>query len=313
LIRDALIRAGSRGCALGVGLLAQACVHVQAPASSPPSGEDALARMRASFACANAIQGSAKVDGFGQGVRARVEVWLFAARPDRIRMDVLSPFGVALATLTSNGNAFALSDLRDGRFLVGPATPCNLARLTTVAIPAHVLVDLLHGQAPVLKHSASAAGLVWSEAGYWVVTVDGANGTRETLRVAPRPEDWARPWHDQRLRVLDIRVEERGYLLYHAELGDHRVAATAPPRVDPDGLSPPLAPSGPACAAEIPRRIRVEVPYPSADLHLVYQTVTWNPPLPDETFDQQPPAGATIEPVMCEPAAAPQEGPPAHP
>ena len=51
---------------------------------------------------------------------------------------------------------FALADLRDKRFYVGPAAACNIARLTSVPVPGHVLVDLLRGEAPVLKHDAPA-------------------------------------------------------------------------------------------------------------------------------------------------------------
>ncbi|HEX4446826.1 MAG TPA: DUF4292 domain-containing protein, partial [Polyangiaceae bacterium] len=135
-----------------VALAVAGCMRpVAAPPSSPPSADAALARMHASFACGNAVQGSGKLDHYGQGGRVRGEVLLFAARPASIRLDIVSPFGVTVATLTSDGEQFSLADLRDKRFYVGPASACNIARLTQVPVPAHVLVDLLRGEAPVLK------------------------------------------------------------------------------------------------------------------------------------------------------------------
>lgn len=281
-------------------VLATACVRIAPPASAPPTADDALSRMRASLACGNAVQATAKIDHFGEHGRVRGELMLFAARPARVRMDVVSPFGVALATLTSDGARFALADLRDKRFYVGPASDCNIARLTTVPVPAHVLVDLLRGEAPVLVHPGRAPTLAWSTDGYWVVAIESTRGAREEIHLAPRPEDWALPWDKQRVRVLDVRVEQQGYVLYHAELSAHERAPTAGPRLDPDNLEPPIPPSGPVCDAEIPRKIHVEVPDPEADVRFIYEQLSWNPPLPAGTFDQAPPPGMTVSPVTCE-------------
>ncbi len=102
--------------------------------------------MHATFACGNAVQANAKIDHFGAQGRVRGDLMLFAARPDRIRMDVVSPFGVALATLTSDGRRFELTDLQGQGLHEGPALACNIARLTTVPVPGHVLVDLFRGR-----------------------------------------------------------------------------------------------------------------------------------------------------------------------
>jgi hypothetical protein len=172
--------------------------------------------------------------------------------------------------------------------------------LTTVPVPGHVLVDLLRGEAPVLRHEKAGATLVWNPSGYWLLTIAGSNEAREQIALAPRPSDWALPWERQRLRVLDVRVEQQGTLLYHAELADQAGAPTAGPREDPDNLAPPLAPSGPVCDAEIPRRIHVEVTHPDSDVRFVYETLSWNPPLPEGTFDQPVPRGMRVESVSCE-------------
>jgi hypothetical protein len=278
-----------------------ACRNVAPPPSAPPTADAALGRMHATFACLNAVQANAKIDHFGEHGRVRGDLMLFGARPANIRMDVVSPFGVALATLTSDTRAFALADLRDKRFFVGPASACNIARLTTVPVPGHVMVDLLRGEAPVLRHAPAAATIAWSSDGFWVIAVPGAPEATEEIHLAPRPDDWMKPWEQQRMRVLDVRVAQRGYVLYHAELRDHAPAATAGPRVDPDNLAPPIPPSGPVCDAEIPRKIHVEVPEPEADVRFQYQDLALNPPLPEGTFQQPIPPGMRPEQVDCGP------------
>jgi hypothetical protein len=167
-------------------------------------------------------------------------------------------------------------------------------------VPGSVLVGLLRGEAPVLVHPSAAPTMAWSPDGYWVVRVDGTRDAHEEIHLAPRPSDWGLPWDRQRLRVLDVRVTQQGFVLYHAELGDHAPAPTAGPRLDPDNLEPPIPPSGPACDAEIPRRIHVEVPNPQADVRFVYDQLSWNPPLPTGTFDQAPPPGMHVVPVNCD-------------
>jgi hypothetical protein len=277
-----------------------ACARVAPPPSAPPTADAALARMRETLSCGVAVQATAKIDHFGEHGRVRGDLMLFVARPARIRMDVVSSFGVALATLTSDGSHFALADLREKRLLFGPATACNIARLTTVSVPGHVLVDLLRGEAPVLRHVPEGATIAWSPAGYWVLVIPSTREAREEIHLAPRPEDWTKPWDRQRLRVMDVRVEQRQYLLYHAELSEHAGAPTAGPRVDRDGLEPPVPPSGPPCDAEVPRKIHVEVPEPEADVRFQYEELSYNPPLPEGTFEQQAPVGMRVEQVNCQ-------------
>ena len=276
--------------------------RVAAPASAPPTADAALQRMHATFACSNAVEAKAKIDHFGEHGRVRADVWYYAARAARIRMDVISPFGVNLATLTTDGHAFAMMDLRDKVFYEGPATACNIARLTTVPVPPHVLVDLLRGEAPVLVHTTSSTTIAWDSHGYWVLRIASTREAREEIHLAPRPEDWKLPWEQQRMRVLDVKVTQQGYVLYHADLGDHAGAPTAGPMQDPDNLpgEPAIPPSGPTCDAEVPRKIHVEVPVPQADVRFVTRDLSWNPPLQEGTFVQPVPQGVRVEQVTCQ-------------
>jgi hypothetical protein len=265
-----------------------------------PGAAAALERLRATGECEVAIQASAKIDQFGEHGRLRGDLLMFVAVPARIRMDAVSPFGATMATLTSDGSKFALADLRQKRFFTGPASACNIARLTTVPVPPNVLVDLLRGQAPVLKHDPGAGQVAWSAKGYYVLTLPSTRDASEELHVAPRPDDWGKPWAEQRMRLLDVTVRQYGGVLYHAELGGHAVAAMGKERVDELGAEPAIPPSGPFCDAEIPKRIHVEVTDPNEDVMFRYEDSTWNPPLPEGTFAQAPPGGLPVEAVECQ-------------
>ena len=275
----------------------------RAPPVSPiPDARSAIERMRATAAGCNGVQASAKIDHFGKEGRIRGDLMMIVAMPANLRMDIVSPFGASIATLTSDGESFGLSDLRDKKFYVGPATACNIARLTTVPIPGHVLVDLLRGQAPVLVRNgpdATAMQIAWNGHGYYAVTIQGTNEAVEEIHLAPTDDDWNKPWQEQRLRVLDVLVKQQGLVLYHAELDDHSPAPMAKPRIDPDGIDPPIPPSGPTCTAELPRKIHVEVPGLEEDVQFRYDQVTWNPPLPQGIFKQPAPPGMPTVPVTC--------------
>ncbi len=276
------------------------CPSAPPPASLLPNANAAIDRMRATTASCIGVQAKAKIDHFGKQGRVRGDLLMFVALPARLRMDVVSPFGATLATLTSDSERFALADLREKRFYVGPATACNIARLTTVPIPGPVLVDLLRGQAPVLKHDPAAMTIAWDGKGYYVVRIPSTRDAVEEIHLVPRPEDFGKDWSQQRMRVLDVTVRQQGLVLYHADMDDHSPAPMATPRIDPDGIDPPIPPSGPFCDAELPRRIHVDVPGLNTDVRFTYETVTWNPPLPAGAFLQLPPENMPLTPVSCE-------------
>lgn len=280
-------------------LVLTGCPAVPPPASPMPSADAAIDRMRGSSKCGNGIQATAKLTHYGDTGRHHGELMMLAVEPARVRVDAISPFGVTLATLTNDDKNFALTDLKDKAFYFGPSAPCNIARLTGLPIPAPVLVDLLRGQAPVLKRVPGRSRIEWSGKGYYIVTIESVNDAKETIFVTPHPDDFQKPWSAQRMRVLEVEIEQQGIVLYHAEFDDHAPANTAAPRVDPDGIEPPVPPSGPACDAEIPRKLFVEVPPQGEEIELRFSQIVWNPPLIDGVFTQTQPGGTRRVPVMC--------------
>src|SRR5207247_369799 len=127
---------------------------------------------------------------------------------------------------------------------------------------------------------AAQTTIEWDGSGYYVVKFPGTNDSNEELHLVPHPDDWNKPYGEQRLRILDVLVKQKGYTLYHVDFDDHQPTKTGDPIPDPEGIDPPTAPSGPQCTAEIPRKIHVEVPEEGNDVRFRYDKVFWNPPLP---------------------------------
>jgi hypothetical protein len=275
------------------------CCGATKPRSQFPTADDALGRMKATYACVNGVQGDAKIDHFSPKGRIRGDLLLFAVNPDRVRFDVVSPFGATIYTLTSDGDRFEMLDLKEKQFLHGPASPCNLARLTQVPVPAHALVALLRGEAPVLVHQPGDASIAWDDHGFYRILIKSTREATQEIHLEVRPDDVAKPWSEQRTRTVDVRVAQRGIDLYHADLHRFDATSTADPRVDPDGVDDPIPPSGPACDTELPRSIRMRVPNTEQDVEFQYKKARWNPPLVHDAFEQPLPGGVRKVFVTC--------------
>ncbi|HYP97822.1 MAG TPA: hypothetical protein VER96_04045 [Polyangiaceae bacterium] len=268
------------------------------PASQFPNAQAALDRMRATTSCSRALTSDAKIDYFGEAGRIRGSLLYVVAVPDKLRLDVVSPFGATISTVTSNGHDFALFDLRQKQFLRGPANACNLGRFTHVPVPPAALVQLLRGEAPVLVHTPNAATIAW-ESGEYVVRIQSTRDATEEIHLQPLAQDYALPFGSQRVRVTEVRVMQQGVELYRAQLVGHRPAKMSAPRVDPDGLDPPIPPSGPTCQSEVPGRLRLQVPDGDQDVILENVEVSHNPPLSAQAFEQTPPGGVVVRYSPC--------------
>ncbi len=281
-----------------LALLLGGCPKVLPPKSQFPTAADALDRMKATFSCANGVSGQGKIDHFSKQGRIRGEVTLFAINPARVRIDVPSPFGLMLFTLTSDGENFRLYDGKQKQFLHGPSKPCNLARMTHVPVPGHVLVYLMRGEAPLLKHERSAPTIAWDD-GVYRVDLPSTRGAKQLLELEVYEQDFDKPWSQQRLRVRKLTTSQHGVVLYVAELDDYELTSTAPPREDDEGIDDPVPPSGGPCNVEAPRKIQLLVPSSGDDVVFDYAKIHFNPPILEGTFSQPVPGGVQKIFVDC--------------
>lgn len=264
--------------------------------------------MHQTYRCSRGLKGEAELDYFGPEGRVRGNLLYIAVLPEKLRFDVYSPFGVILSTLTADGKDFALYDLEHKSFARGPAKTCNVARFTQVPIPPFALVQLLRGEAPVVVHEPTSVSIrrkrpLLHRRGAYVVRIASNHEVVQEIELWPHPDDFEKPWSQQRVRVARVRVEQAGVVLYEAEMRGHRLGRTAEGLKDPDGLGEDLRPSGPPCAAEIPDRVHLRVPGTAQELILdnarIGRDVVHNPPLPSGTFDQDPPAGVEVTYADC--------------
>ena len=156
----------------------------------------------------------------------RLGAMAIAQRPDHFRFD-LSAFGQLAATIMCDGKVLTFVDLRNHQTQQFPATSEALASSVGIGVTPNVIVALLLGRPPVLVHS-QAPSVRW-ESGHYVVELDGANAWHEHIELIPRESDWNKPWQEQRMRLLRVRVSKEGLDLYDAHLGDHKVIQAAPP------------------------------------------------------------------------------------
>jgi hypothetical protein len=281
-----------------MGVAAAGCAR-SAPPSRFPDAAALLARLHEQQSCSRGLSGEGKLDYFGKEGRIRGSMLFMASSPDSVRLDIVSPFGATISTLTSNGKDFALYDLRQKVFLHGPANACNLGRFTHVPMPPHALVSLLRGEPPVLTHTPPEATLSW-EGGQYVVRISSKHQATEEIAISPSDADYDKPYAEQRVSLSSVEVRQQSYVLYRAELEQHDPAATAPPRSDPDGIDPDVPPSGPECRASVPRRLHLEVPAEEQDLVLSVTEIAHNPPLKSGVFEQRPPGGVVVRSSPCQ-------------
>src|SRR5262249_24609565 len=102
----------------------------------PPSARELLDALRDRARQLRSLRADGKVDHMGEGgQRVKLSMAMLLERGGKLRLEANSPFGGALATLVSDGSEFALLDVRQNRFLIGPALPCNVARLIRIELP----------------------------------------------------------------------------------------------------------------------------------------------------------------------------------
>ena len=168
-------------------------------------------------------------------------------RPSAIRIDVLSPFGLALALGTEGRTLWAFPPQQGIRY-EGPASSASLGRLLGTPLDVSELVDVLLGVPPARQ--ATAPPTLERQAAEYVLTTPYRGGAQvvrfaaDTLDMTRIEEhrDGAAPIHvtfgdyeDGFARTLDL-VAEGGA---RASIAFDEVERNAP--IDPAAFAPPTA------------------------------------------------------------------------
>ena len=191
--------------------------------------------------------------------RVRIREALVVAQPDRLRIEIISAFGVALR-ITSNGRELRAWHGGDKTFYRGAASAENLARFTRLSLEVRQIVDILLGLPPLRKASGPPRVELETATRLWRMAQPLPGGGRQNF------------WFDLE-RPLAIRAEEvdrDGDRLYLVAYRDYR---------DVTGVS-------------LPFEIALEIPEQEATISLAYEDVRLNEPVGDDLFSFEPPEGA---------------------
>lgn len=151
----------------------------------PPAVKVLLGKVGARQQALSALRGKATVDHWDGKQRIKGSVDFLMARPGSLHFRAVDPAGGVASKLATDGRDFQLLDVANNRFLVGAATPCNLARLAQIAASPPAIIDILTGSAPL---PVGATGtLAWDKsAGAEVITLALPGGGSEIVRLDGR-------------------------------------------------------------------------------------------------------------------------------
>jgi outer membrane lipoprotein-sorting protein len=232
----------------------------------PPTKEELVAHLKKRREVLRSLRAETKVDHLGQGAqRVKVTVDMLLARGGKLRLEAQAPIGGGtLMTLTADGTTFQLLDVKNNRFLEGPAKACNVARLISIEMEPEDVVDALTGSAPLEGEPVQVA---W-DAG------------RERLELRTPDGGSERIWLDARDKRWDVLSAERrdasGKLVWSLEHDGFE---------DKSGI-------------RLPSRTDLKQP-PKADARIKFRDVEVNPTPPAKAFHLDPPAKITVEPADC--------------
>jgi hypothetical protein len=227
------------------------------------------------------IQAEARVDQRGEEGRIKGTVLMFVQRPARVRFDAMTQFG-PVAILTSDGEHFAYSDLREKKYLYGETCPQNISRLLGIPMTVEQTTVLLLGGTFVIDHDEAEVG--WSdEDECYRVTLRGEGGQRQVVDMGIREADMKAPPRRQRLRLLRSEIyDARGRSVWRATYDDYRVLQSG------------------TYGVAMPFRVRVEQPASGTDTLIKFKEVSLQAQVPEGAFEQTPRAGMQVEEALCE-------------
>ncbi len=246
--------------ALAVVMLAS-CVPRQ-PSPAPtlqvfdqlPEPDVLLESLEARRAAVRGVSTIARLAYTAPGESQRAKHVIIAERPDRLRLEVLSPFGVVLVLTSSDGtlSAYARDEATVYR---GTASAENLKRYVQVELPISTAVDLILGTPPLRAHYYSVVSRDDGLVKLW-------QGEGRDVRVAWFGAGLDPTRYEQR--------DEEGHVILRATFDDY---------ADFDG-------------ERMPTRLGLELPSAEQRIDITLSDPEVNPALADALFALETPEGS---------------------
>lgn len=218
-----------------------------------PNGADLLGSLRARRDSIRGVRAVARMSYTVGGESRRARQILVAERPDRLRLEVLSPFGTVFVLATNNGRLAAYVP-EERAVYRGSASADNLARYMQVDLPVSTAVDLILGTPPM-------------------------DGRREP--VVSREDGLLKLWQDAGRRVyVTWFTEQLDPARYEQRDEEGRVLLRAS-----------FAAFGEVAGVRLPTEIGIELPWSQQRIDISLREPEVNPALADATFALETPPG----------------------
>lgn len=221
------------------------------------TADELLRRLELSELAVRAVRGEGRLSVDGPDGKGSTGLFVEAVEPSQVHLELLDFFGRPQSVLAIDGDRFGFYDAQAARYLRGPASPENLARVLPVSLPVGELVAILLGRVPRL--SAETSELTLDERrGLYLLKLRAARVTQR-LEVEPRTT-----------RILRSSVEGSG------------------------GYALALDDATPYAGGWFARRVRLEFPGQKVTLELRWQELTFNHHPDPALFEAEPPEGVPV-------------------
>jgi outer membrane lipoprotein-sorting protein len=227
-----------------------------APIGTLPSAQRVLDGLAQRRAAVRGLRALARLSYVSPDESRRAKQLVIVERPDRLRFEVLSPFG-AVFVLTAGGGVLAAWAREESTVYRGAASAENLQRYAQVDLPIAIAVDLLLGTPPLrgdvdsVVSDDDGAVELWQETGH-------------RTQVA---------WFTPALEAL--RYEQRdaeGRVLMRTSFSQYAAV---------DGV-------------RMPTQLAIELPLEQRRIDIALSETEVNPVLADTVFVLETPAGSTV-------------------
>jgi outer membrane lipoprotein-sorting protein len=195
--------------------------------------------------------------------RIKAHIQVVAKQPANMRFETISFFDQPLSILVTNGMDFSLWDMDKGRFLVGSATPANIAQVIPIFMDGPEVVGIFLGRPPLIPYAK--VSLDWNATdNVYLLTLSNSSETQEVTI------------HPKNYYPIKITSKRAGKLFYELTYHGWNKKDDQP---------------------AVFKKVRFEMPQKNIIVEVKTSDVEINPQLTDEMFILQPPPGIPIEKI----------------
>ncbi|MBW2370934.1 MAG: DUF4292 domain-containing protein [Deltaproteobacteria bacterium] len=198
--------------AAAVALVAVSCRTTQPPvvplAIDDPRPARLLASLESRSARLNAVRGMARLAVDGPEGSIRSKQVLVAARPARLRVEILGFLSQTQALLVTDGTTFAFFDAREHRYEEAPLRPGLLWEVAGIDLEPGEAVRVLLG-APQLETLRPSGAALLPDGGLQVILVDPSGRARRALEFdADGRLRRLAAWEADGVAAFDVRYDD---------------------------------------------------------------------------------------------------------